>query len=110
MLRLTHRLGFASRPSEGNDNFTQFLAHCNGPNASTAFFESSQNKFTITANGNAQITTAQLVFGAFGSSCVMDGSSDFLSCPDNVLLRPGTGEFTVDFWARFNAGSLFQTL
>jgi len=56
---------------------------------------------TVTANGNAQIVTAQSKFG--GASGLFDGSGDYLSTPDSVDWYFGTGDFTIDFWVRFNA-------
>jgi hypothetical protein len=56
---------------------------------------------TVTANGNAQISTAQSKFG--GASGLFDGTGDGLSVPDSADWYFGTGEFTIDCWVRFNA-------
>jgi len=55
----------------------------------------------ITAKGNAQIDTAQSVFG--GASGLFDGTGDYLSLADSADWYFGTGNFTIDFWVRFNA-------
>jgi hypothetical protein len=55
----------------------------------------------ITANGNAQIDTAQSKFG--GASGLFDGNGDYLSTPDSADWAFGTGDFTIDFWVRFAA-------
>ena len=55
----------------------------------------------VTANGNARITTGQSEFG--GASGLFDGSGDYLSTPDSADWYFGTGDFTIDFWVRFNA-------
>jgi hypothetical protein len=55
----------------------------------------------ITANGNAQIDTAQSKFG--GASGLFDGTGDYLSLLDSDDWNFGTGAFTIDFWVRFNA-------
>jgi hypothetical protein len=46
--------------------------------------------------GNAQISTTQSKFG--GSSISFDGSGDYLYQPNQVNLRFGTGDYTVEFW------------
>jgi hypothetical protein len=55
---------------------------------------------TVTAYGNAQITTAQWKFG--GASGLFHGSGDYLSAPDSNDWYFGSGDFTIDFWVRFN--------
>jgi len=56
---------------------------------------------TVTANGNAQIDTAQSKFG--GASGLFDGTGDYLSIPDSDDWYFGAGAFTIDFWVRSNA-------
>lgn len=56
---------------------------------------------TVTANGNAQISTAQSKFG--GASGSFDGTNSYLSTPDSPDWAFGTVDFTIDFWVRFNA-------
>jgi hypothetical protein len=56
-------------------------------------------KKTITAVGNAQVSTAQSQFG--GASYLGDGTGDFLTV-DN-LSSDVTGNFTYECWVRFNA-------
>jgi len=55
---------------------------------------------TVTANGDAQIDTAQSKFG--GASGLFDGTGDYLSIPDHSdwQLGGGTGDFTIDMWVR----------
>lgn len=60
---------------------TVFLLSCDGTNASTSFPDDA-NTHTFTANGNAQVTTAQKKFGT--GSLLLDGTGDFLSTPDNA--------------------------
>jgi len=55
---------------------------------------------TVTAQGDAQINTAQSKFG--GASGLFDGSGDYLSTPDSTDWYFVSGDFTVDFWVRFN--------
>lgn len=73
----------------------------NGTDASTTFTDSSSYSKTITAEGNAQIDTAQSKFG--GASGLFDGTGDRLTIPDSADWDFGTGDFTIDFWVRFNS-------
>lgn len=83
------------------DTDTKLMLHMNGVDGSTTFTDSSTAAKTVTANGNAQIDTAQSKFG--GASGLFDGSGDFLTVPDSTDWDLGTGDFTIDFWIRFNA-------
>ena len=73
----------------------------NGTNGSTTFTDASSNGFTVTANGNAQISTAQSKWG--GASGLFDGSGDYLSVASNAAFYLGTGDFTLEAWIRFNS-------
>src|SRR3990167_9675179 len=84
----------------GNDAFTKLLLHCDGVDAATSFPDVSASAHTVTANGNAQVDTAQSKFG--GASLIVDGTGDYLSVPDHADWDFGTGDFTVDFWFRRN--------
>ena len=90
---------------DGNvDDVTKLLLHCDGADASTTFTDSSPSAHTVTANGNAQIDTAQQKFGT--ASGLFDGSADYLSAPNSAdfdLGGTGGADFTIDFWVRFNA-------
>jgi hypothetical protein len=55
---------------------------------------------TVTANGNAQIDTAQYKFGS--ASGLFDGNADYLSIPDSDDWYFGAGDFTIRFFVRFN--------
>src|SRR5262249_6213557 len=76
------------------------LLHFNAPDATTGFFDDNfgGSAHVWTAAGNAQIDTAQSKFG--GSSGLFDGTGDWISTPDSADFTLGTGDFTVDFWAR----------
>lgn len=58
---------------------------------------------TVTAVGDAQISTAQKVFGT--GSGLFDGTGDKLTTPDNTAWEFGTGNFTIDCWIRFASGT-----
>jgi hypothetical protein len=91
----------ADAASGGNDSFTKLLLHMDGADASTTFTDSSASAHTVTANGNAQIDTAQSKFG--GASGLFDGTGDVLTTPDSTDWTFGSGDFTVDCWFRINA-------
>lgn len=74
------------------------LLHMDGSNNSTTFTDNSSNAFTVTALGNAKISTAQSKFG--GASALFDGDGDYLDVSSNAAFNYGTGDFTVEFWYR----------
>ncbi|MEI6144012.1 MAG: LamG-like jellyroll fold domain-containing protein [Candidatus Berkelbacteria bacterium] len=87
----------------GNDSYTKLLLHQDGTNGSTAFTDSEPTPKTVSANGSAQISTAQSKFG--GASGLYNGSSDYLSAPDSADWSLGTGDFTIDTQAYFSTTS-----
>lgn len=90
----------------GIDSYTKLMLHMDGSDASTTFTDSSLTPKTVTANGNAQIDTAQSVFG--GASGLLDGS-DYLTVPDSDDWHWGSGDWTIDFRVRFNSESVYDT-
>lgn len=74
------------------------LLHMDGSNGSTTITDSSSNGLTVTANGNAQISTAQSKFG--GSSAYFDGTGDRLESPS--LADLSGGPWTIEGWYYFN--------
>lgn len=83
-----------------SDSYTKLLLHCNGSDESTTFTDSGNTGHTVTANGDAQIDTAQKKFGT--ASGLFDGTGDYLTVPDHADWDFGTGDFTIDLWVRFN--------
>jgi hypothetical protein len=79
------------------------LLHGDGTNGSTTIVDSSPTPKTVTAIGNAQISTAQSKFG--GASIAFDGTGDYLTVPDNADFEFGSGEFTIEMWIYPTAGS-----
>lgn len=69
------------------------LCHFDGSDGSTTMADSSPANRTITAFGDAQIDTAQSVFG--GSSLLLDGTGDYLTVPSSSDFLFGSGDFTV---------------
>jgi len=81
-------------------NNVSLLLHGDGANGSTTITDSSLSPKTVTAFGNAQITTSQSKFG--GSSISFDGNGDYLVIPDSVdFTLPG--DFTIEMWLRLTA-------
>jgi hypothetical protein len=72
------------------------LLHGNGINGSTLIIDNSPTPKTVTAVGNAQISTAQSKFGV--SSILFDGNADELTTPSNNNFAFGTSDFTVEAW------------
>lgn len=70
------------------------LQHYNGTNGSTTFTDNSSLAHVFTANGNAQISTAQSKFG--GASGIFDGAGDFLSLAAHPSFDFGAGDFCVE--------------
>ena len=96
---LAHRvmMGVAS----GDPYFANVVAllHFDGADGSTTFTDVKGHTFT--AAGNAQIDTAQSLFG--GASLLLDGSGDYIWAADSADWDFGTADFAVELWGRFNA-------
>ena len=88
----------------GFDSYVKALLHMNGSDGSTTFTDETGK--TWTANGNAQIDTAQSKFG--GASGLFDGTGDYITTADSADFDVGSGDFTVDFWFRKNTNGTFQ--
>ena len=71
-----------------------FAMHMNGDNNSPVFTD--ERMHTVTANGNAKISTARSKFS--GSSAYFDGDGDYLSIDPSIDFDLGTGDFTVTGW------------
>lgn len=106
--------GFASSgggaATDPNFSSVVFLSGFEGADGSTTMpaDESPSAHGSPTAFNGAQLDTAQFKFGA--SSLLLDGTNDFLILPDSDDWCFGTGDFTVELWARFSATSGFRGL
>lgn len=78
------------------------LAHMNGTNGGTTFTDNSSAARALTANGNAQTSTAQSKFN--GSSGLFDGNADYITAADSAAWDFGTGDFTIEMWVRITGG------
>jgi hypothetical protein len=77
------------------------LLHGDGSNGSTTIVDSSPSPKTVTAFGNAQISTAQSKFG--GASIAFDGSGDYLQVNPAPVIALGTENFTVECFLYLNS-------
>lgn len=72
------------------------LLHCDGPDGSTTFTDSSPAPKTVTAAGNAHIETDQAKYGT--ASAHFDGNGDYLQTPASTDFDFGTADFTIEAW------------
>ena len=93
-------------PPATNDPYFMYnslLLPGNGTNnaQNNTFLDGSTNNFTITRYGN----TTQGTFSPYGGnwSNYFDGSGDYLSVTDNLVLQMSTGDFTVEAWVNPSA-------
>lgn len=86
------------------DSYTKLLLHCDGADESTTFTDSSLTPKTQTAVNQAQIDTAQSVFG--GAAMLLDGTGDYVTSPDHADWNFADGDFTIDLRVRFTATAL----
>jgi len=84
----------------GIDADTVLMLHCDGTDTSTSFPDASDSAHTVTANGDAQVDTAQSKFG--GASGLFDGTGDSLSIATSSDFVFGSGAFCVDGWVYLN--------
>jgi len=63
----------------------------------TDWTDYSRTPKTLTASGNAAVSTTQKQYGA--ASAYFDGTGDYLTVTSHVDLAFSTGDFTVEFWA-----------
>jgi hypothetical protein len=99
-----------SIPSGGDPFGTNvaLLLHCDGANGSTTFTDSSPYPKTVTASGNAQVTTTNPKFGT--GAMLLDGSFDFATVPSSIDFDFGIGDFTIEFWLNWSSLVGFQTV
>ncbi len=79
------------------DSYTKLLIHGDSIGDATGK--------TVTANGDATVTTAQYKFAELGRSIAFDGTGDYLSLADSDDWNFGSGDFTIDAWVFLNSYS-----
>jgi hypothetical protein len=95
-----YRLGAGGGGVDPYYSNVSLLLHADGTNGSTTFTDNSQSPKTVTAYGNARISTAQSKFG--GSSMYFDGAGDYLTSPTSPAFEFGSGDFTVELFTYMN--------
>ena len=75
-----------------------------GSDEDTSTTDESANSHTVTFEGDAELDDAQYKFSP--SSLLLDGTGDYVKCADNAdwRLGGGTGDFTLEFFARLASG------
>lgn len=87
---------------EGNaDSDTSLLIHCDGADEGTSFTDNSSTGHTVTATGDAQTDIAQKKFSV--SSCLLDGTGDYLSLADHADWDFNSGNTTLEAQLMFNS-------
>jgi hypothetical protein len=99
-IQITHSNKFGVVPSEAT-----LLSQFDGSDGDQSNYTAETGQ-TVTTFGTAQLDTAEKMFGT--ASMLLDGNSDYLTVPDSSDWTFGTGDFTIDFWVRWN-GSLANT-
>ena len=90
----------AKHPMEEEDANTVLLCHFDGDDEAQVSVDHATGK-ALTFVADAKIDTAQYKFAP--SSAFFDGTGDAISLIDSADWTFGTGDFTIDFWARWNA-------
>lgn len=85
--------------SSGDPYFANvsLLMHMDGTNGSTTFIDNSSSSLSVTANGGAQISTAQSKFGG-ASGYFQRSLSSYVSMSSGTVLNFGSSDFTVEGW------------
>ena len=79
-------------------SYVKLLLHGEGSDGSTTITDSSGSANTVTANGGAQIDTAQSRWGS--SSIYFDGTGDYLTVADSADFT-FSSNFTIEMWIRY---------
>jgi hypothetical protein len=90
------------------DSTVSLLLHMDGANNSTTFTDRSYSPKTVTAFGNAKISTAQSKFG--GASAVFDGNGDYIEFDRGADLQFGAGDFTIEGWVNLSSLASYQSI
>jgi len=94
---MTYKLTNTSQPADPYYGAVSLLLHNDGADGSTEIFDSSPDPKTVTAVGNAQISTTQSKWN--GSSLKFDGSGDYVEVNGtNTSLEMGGDSWTVEMW------------
>lgn len=98
-------LSDAMLPGSGSQDYQQVVL-ASGPTAYWKMDETSGTVMTSALGGfhgtyqNSPLLNQPPLVGV-GRSVAFNGSSHYATVPDNVALRPGTGEYAIEMWAKF---------
>jgi len=98
----------ASLLPDPNYSSYSLLLHCNGTNNSTSFVDSSSSPKTVTAFGDAKISTSHSKYG--GASAYFDGTGDYLAVSDSSAFTLSNQDFTIECWIRFSTINISSTI
>lgn len=93
----------------GDTNYQSvaLLLHCDGADGSTTFTDSSPSPKTVTAYGDAKISTARSKFG--GASGLFDGSGDYLivgGTADFKFLHDDSTDYSIEGCCYWTGGAM----
>lgn len=95
----SYALKVVASKADAFDSYTKLVSSFDGADAATAYTDPIAGAATFV--GTAQLDTAQKKFGT--ASLYVDGETDYITYPDSDDWNFGTGNFTIDFWVRYNA-------
>ena len=84
------------------------LLHGDGADGSTTFTDSGPDSRTVTAVGNAKVSTTQSKYG--GASLYFDGSGDKATASASADFVFGTGDFTLEGWVYITGGQSYARM
>tara|TARA_A100001388_G_scaffold277520_1_gene269186 strand:+ start:484 stop:2463 length:1980 start_codon:yes stop_codon:yes gene_type:complete len=104
--------GAAGAADTGDDDFANVVLLLDGDGTSgdnnNTFSDSSTNNHTITRNGDV----TQGSFSPYGDnwSNYFGGTGNYLTFSDDLSLRLGAGDFTIEFWINQSSKSSYQSI
>jgi hypothetical protein len=87
---------------DGIDSNTVLMLHCDGVDGAQVFTDSRLSPHTVTASGASDPHTDTTI-KRFGSASVQFTGSDYLTAPDSSDWDMAAGDFTYEFWCRFDS-------
>jgi hypothetical protein len=88
-------------PVDGDFADVSLLLLGEGTNGSTTILDSSSNNFSVSANGDAQISTAvNTPFGTGDGVLAFDGTGDYLTTAVSNKNNFGAVDFSIEFWIK----------
>jgi hypothetical protein len=94
---------FAASGGDPYFSLVKLLLDFDGSNGSTTFTDLSASARTVTANGNAQVTTTNPKYGT--GAGLFDGAGDYLTCTASADFQMFSGFFCLEFDAYYGSSS-----